>query len=95
MKKAEKLEILESLWYKRNPSHDNDMEGNSRFWETAMMVFEEYAEATKLPVSDKVFTETLENINAVMWESYMIKGKSFDRKEGEKIMHLLEHWASN
>lgn len=40
-------------------------------------------------------TQTLENINAVMWESYMIKGKSFDRKEGEKIMHLLEHWASD
>ena len=40
-------------------------------------------------------TQTLENINAVMWESYMIKGKSFDRKEGQKIMHLLEHWASD
>ena len=46
-------------------------------------------------VSTRLLSETLENINAVMWESYMIKGKSFDRKDGEKIMHLLEHWACN
>ena len=46
-------------------------------------------------VSTRLLNETLENINIVMWESYMIKGRSFDRNEGKKIMDILEHWASN
>lgn len=46
-------------------------------------------------VNTRLLSETLENINTVMWESYMIKGSCFDRKEGEKIIDLLEHWASN
>ena len=30
-------------------------------------------------VSTRLLNETLENINIVMWESYMIKDRSFDR----------------
>ena len=35
----------------------------------------------------------MENINTIMWESYMIKDKEFGRQEGYKIMGILEQWA--
>lgn len=41
-------------------------------------------------VNTHLLNETIENINVLMWESYMIKGRSFDRNEGKKIMQLLE-----
>ena len=37
--------------------------------------------------------ELMENINTIMWESYMIKDKEFGRQEGYKIMGILEQWA--
>jgi hypothetical protein len=36
----------------------------------------------------------LEQINNIMWESLMIKGKSFGEKEGLKIMEVLEKWSA-
>ena len=36
----------------------------------------------------------LEEINVIMWESYMIKDRPFGRTEGRKIMEVLERWAS-
>ncbi len=35
----------------------------------------------------------MDELNTIMWESYMIKGKDFGRQEGYKIMGLLEQWA--
>jgi hypothetical protein len=35
----------------------------------------------------------LEKINVIMWESYMVKDRPFGRKEGSKIMEVLEQWA--
>jgi len=35
----------------------------------------------------------MDEINTIMWESYMIEGKEFDRTEGLKIMERLEQWA--
>ena len=35
----------------------------------------------------------MEEINTIMWESYMIKGREFGRTEGYKIMGRLEQWA--
>jgi hypothetical protein len=35
----------------------------------------------------------LEEINTIMWESFMVKGKEFGRTEGFKIMDRLEQWA--
>jgi len=36
--------------------------------------------------------ELMENINTIMWESYMIEDKEFGRQEGYKIMGILEQW---
>lgn len=36
----------------------------------------------------------LEKINDIMWNSCMIKGRDFGRKEGFKIMQVLEEWAT-
>jgi hypothetical protein len=35
----------------------------------------------------------MEEINTIMWESYMVKGREFGRTEGYKIMGRLEQWA--
>mgnify|MGYP003402908189 CR=1 FL=1 len=37
--------------------------------------------------------ELMNEINTIMWESYMIEGKEFGRTEGYKIMGRLEQWA--
>jgi|JI9StandDraft_1071089.scaffolds.fasta_scaffold507916_1 hypothetical protein len=37
--------------------------------------------------------ELMNEINTIMWESYMVKGKEFGRTEGYKIMGRLEQWA--
>ena len=37
--------------------------------------------------------ELMNEINTIMWESYMIKGKEFGRAEGYKIIGRLEQWA--
>ena len=37
--------------------------------------------------------QLMNELNTIMWESYMIKGKEFGRTEGYKIMGLLEQWA--
>ena len=36
-----------------------------------------------------------DDINAIMWESFMIKGSPFGRDEGAKIMERLEVWADD
>jgi len=35
----------------------------------------------------------LEDINAIMWESFMIKDRQFTREDGLKIMQVLDKWA--
>lgn len=37
--------------------------------------------------------QLMNELNTIMWESYMIEGKDFGRTEGYKIMGLLERWA--
>jgi len=37
----------------------------------------------------------MNEINTIMWESYMIEGKEFGRTEGLKIMGILEQWAES
>jgi len=37
--------------------------------------------------------QLMDELNTIMWESYMIKDKNFGRQEGYKIMGLLEQWA--
>lgn len=36
----------------------------------------------------------LSDINAIMFESFMIKGRDFGRTEGLEIMKVLEKWAT-
>jgi hypothetical protein len=36
----------------------------------------------------------LNEINDIMWQSHMIKGVEFGDKEGDKIMAILEQWAT-
>ncbi len=44
---------------------------------------------------NKQLWKMLEQINVIMWESYMVKSKTFGRDEGKKIMEVLEKWAEN
>ena len=37
--------------------------------------------------------QLMDELNTIMWESYMVKDKDFGRQEGYKIMGLLEQWA--
>jgi len=37
--------------------------------------------------------ECLEDINAIMFNSYCLKGREFGREQGEQIMYVLERWA--
>lgn len=41
----------------------------------------------------KHILQLMGELNTIMWESYMVKGKGFGRQEGCKIMGLLEQWA--
>jgi hypothetical protein len=44
-------------------------------------------------VSNRLNEGTLEEINTIMWESHMIKSKTFDKTQGTMIMQELEKWA--
>ena len=44
-------------------------------------------------VSNRLNETTLEEINTIMWESHMIKSRTFDRTQGTMIMKELEKWA--
>lgn len=37
----------------------------------------------------------LDQINTIMWESYMIQNNEFGREQGKEIMERLEKWANN
>jgi hypothetical protein len=37
--------------------------------------------------------DILLKINDIMWESHMVKGVNFGKKQGDQIMKLLEDWA--
>jgi hypothetical protein len=45
----QKEQLLKDLWHKRNPCHDNDQEGNDRFWGTVLCVFDDYNLALNTP----------------------------------------------
>lgn len=44
-------------------------------------------------VSNRLNETTLEEINTIMWESYMIKQRPFGREQGTMIMKELEKWT--
>ena len=44
-------------------------------------------------VSKRLNEKTLEEINTIMWESHMVKSRTFDREQGTMIMKELEKWA--
>jgi len=44
-------------------------------------------------VSKRLNENTLEEINTIMWESYMVISRTFDREQGTMIMKELEKWA--
>ena len=48
-------------------------------------------------VSDEevFYNNVIQRINNIMRESLMIKGRSFGKREGNKIMSVIEEWASN
>ena len=35
----------------------------------------------------------LERINGIMWESFMIEGRSFGCEQAKEIMEVLEEWT--
>ena len=43
--------------------------------------------------SERDMWKMLDQINVIMWESYMIKDRPFGREEGRKIMEVLDQWA--
>lgn len=44
--------------------------------------------------TERELWKMLNEINLIMWESYMIKDASFGRPEADKIMAVLEKWAN-
>ena len=42
----------------------------------------------------KAVTEYIERINNVLHESFMIEGHPFGKIEGNKIMEILDEWAT-
>ena len=40
-------------------------------------------------------TEYLEQINTLMWKTWGVKERKFGREEGDKIMGILNEWATN
>ena len=43
---------------------------------------------------ERLYDECLEEINAIMWNSYCLKGREFGREQGNQIMTVLERWAA-
>lgn len=43
----------------------------------------------------RIADSALEDINEVMWESYMVKDREFGRNEGAKIMAALNRWCTS
>lgn len=41
----DKIKLLKTLWYERNPVHDFDENGEDRFWRTLLCVFNDYQES--------------------------------------------------
>ena len=58
---------------------------------------EEYANQVRKEAIDEaqIMRGALENINAIMWNSFMIRGVPFGSVEGKKIMDELEKWAES
>jgi len=72
MIKTEKLRLLEEFWHNRNPCHENDQEGNDRFWETVLCVFNDYEKALTIPVvTNRTFTNR--TLKCVECKNYSIK----------------------
>lgn len=74
-----------------------DGERNSESWERenswdAVSMIQKFAEL-KLKKQATEFNKLLEEINTIMWESFMVKGKGFTEQDGNKIMQILEKWA--
>ena len=44
-------------------------------------------------VRNRLNEVALEEINTIMWESHMVKSRTFDRTQGTMIMKELEKWA--
>lgn len=53
-----------------------------------------YEENKQLQQSSYDQYNSLNEINTVMCESWMIKGYPFGRKDGEKVMSILNKWAT-
>lgn len=59
-----------------------------------VQAMEDYADYKHSFLSDVSINEALEEINTIMWESFMIKEYPFGRLDGTRIMIILEEWAS-
>ena len=74
-----------------------DGERKSESWERennwdAISMIQKFAEL-KLKKQANEFNKLFEEINTIMWESFMVKGKGFTEQDGDKIMKILEKWA--
>lgn len=41
----------------------------------------------------RITDKALEDINALMWESFMVNGREFGREQGAQIMAILNEWC--
>lgn len=58
--KEEKIDLFKKLWYERNPVHEMNLDnGRNMFWETAMMVAEDFA--SQLQSTERVNIEFKEH----------------------------------
>ena len=87
------LEEFIKDWRLKNNSKDAIY---SSYHYDAMIEFAKHYHSQQLilsGVSKCLNEQTLENINNIMWESHMIKSKTFDKTQGTMIMQELEKWA--
>ncbi len=88
---TEYYELLERL---RDKNFNGEL---SKHLQSKLEAFQECEELINTlaihSLSNRLNETTLEEINTILWESHMIKSRTFDRTQGNMIMKELEKWA--
>lgn len=65
-----------------------------KFREAKELIESQAGEIKQIKLDRANMFNYLSDINAIMFESFMIKGRDFGRTEGLEIMKVLEKWAT-
>ena len=89
-------EILEDLiqTIERNAIYNQAQITNVKLWADSWRE-ELHKFAVSSSLRERELNKYLEEINAIMWNTWGVKHNKFDKEEGSKIMSILNRWASN